>query len=214
MKLKTHDALFVVQLVCAVVFVSAQSMRMSQTMQGISPTWMVCAEAFCAVGVALAWRGWRMQPSRPTLQLLLAHCAWTIGIGWLTALTAWKIGEIDWGWYDVGTFVLVIVAVALTLVVSRQRGLDVADPITRGTLGAIFRCIPHLTLACKIALLGGAGLAGMTVFAAHTSALTRIGQLAFAIREAGWNRGRRGLAIAEVASEGSWILVTIAWYFQ
>lgn len=211
MKIQAHDVLFSVQLACAVAFVWAQTERMLYTMQGISPTWMACAEAFCLLSIALAWRGWRAQPSRATLQLLIAHGAWTLGIGWLAVLTVWHVSAIDWDWYDTVTFALVLTAAMMTVANAYGSGRGVGDPLVRGALAAIFRGVPHLTLACKIGLLGGTGLAGVTVLVAHVSALTRIGQLVFAVRAAGWDRARRGLAIAEAASEGTWILVTIVW---
>jgi hypothetical protein len=31
------------------------------------------------------------------------------------------------------------------------------------------------------------------------------------LREAAWDRNRRGSAISEIANEGTWIVATIAW---
>ncbi len=41
--------------------------------------------------------------------------------------------------------------------------------------------------------------------------ITRLGQLLFAIREAGWDRNRQGAALSELANETTWLLVTLAW---
>lgn len=214
MKLKTSDLLFLAQMIGMVVFVSGQATRMMQSVQGISPVWMFCAWAFCVVNVGLAWRGWKAQKTRATTQLLITHGCWTIGAGLLAVIIGCKIQEISWGWYDTTCVVLVVFASTTTLLVGQHSGLGITDPIVRGTLAAILRGIPHVTLAYKIWLLGGAGLSPLTVGAAHATALIRIGQLLAAIREAGWDRGRRGLALAEASSELTWIIVTITWFVR
>lgn len=205
------DLLFVVQMIGMVIFVSGQTARMMQSVQGISPVWMFCAWVFCLVNVGLALRSWKDTKTRATAQLLITHGCWTLGAGLLAAIIAWKIREVSWGWYDTICIVLVVIASAATLLVSRRTGLGITDPIVRGMLAAILRGIPHITLAYKIGLLGGAGLSPLTIGAAHATALVRICQLAFAVREVGWDRGRRGLAIAEATSEGTWVVVTVVW---
>jgi hypothetical protein len=49
------------------------------------------------------------------------------------------------------------------------------------------------------------------LLAGHIAILTRLGQLWFALREAGWDRNRLGAATSEVANEITWLLVTLAW---
>lgn len=214
MKFKISDLLFLAQMIGMVVFVSGQATRMMQSVQGISPVWMFCAWAFCVVNVGLAWRGWKNQKTRATIQLLITHGCWTIGAGLLVVIIVCKFREVSWGWYDTTSVVLVLLASSATMLVGRRSGLGITDPIIRGVLAAILRGIPHVTLAYKIWLLGGAGLSPLTVGAAHATALIRIGQLIAAIREAGWDRGRRGLALAEAASEVTWIIVTITWLLR
>lgn len=214
MKFKTSDVLFLAQMLGMLVFVSGQTARMMQSVQGISPVWMFCAWAFCLVNVGLAWRGWQNQKTRATAQLLITHGCWTIGAGILAAIIAWRIRDVSWGWYDTTCVILVVLASAATLLVGRRGGLGITDPIVRGTLAAILRGIPHITLAYKIWLLGGAGLSPLTVCAAHATALIRIGQLIAAVREAGWDRARRGLALAEASSEITWIVVTATWLLR
>lgn len=205
------DLLFGVQLIGMFTFIIAQFVRMLHTVQGISPVWLLCAEAFCIINVSLAFRGWRQSPTRATFQLFVTHGSWTLGIGLLLTLLATKASEVVWGWYDTGTLVMVACATIIVFVVGTFRRVGITDPIVRGVLAAIFRGIPHIALAYKIGLLGGNGLAALTVWAAHATASVRIGQLGFAIREAGWDRSRRGLAIAEAASEVTWIVVTLVW---
>ena len=58
---------------------------------------------------------------------------------------------------------------------------------------------------------GGDGISAVAVWAANATALIRIGQLGIAVREAGWDRARKGLALSEATSELTWIIVTVAW---
>lgn len=213
-KWNAADLLFAIQMLGMVAFIGAQAQRMTQTVQGISPAWLVCAEAFCVINVGLAYRGWRQMPVRSTLQLFVTHGSWTIGIALLLVLFALKATEIVWGWYDTTTFVTVVLASTIVYWIGVRNGAGITDPIVRGLLAAIFRGIPHVALAYKIALLGGNGLAAVTVWAAHATASVRIGQLTLAIRDVGWDRARRGLAIAEAASEATWIIVTVVWLLR
>ncbi len=48
-------------------------------------------------------------------------------------------------------------------------------------------------------------MAGLMLLAGHIGIITRLGQLWFAIREAGWERDRRGAALGEVANETPWL---------
>ncbi len=210
-KLKTSDALFSVQMIGMVLFISGQFVRMTDTVQGISPIWLLCAEVFCALNLGLAYYGWRKQPGRATLQLFITHIGWTVGVALLLVLLASKVEELQWGWYDTLTVTLVLVGTMITLVVAHVKGLGIGDPYVRGFLAGLYRGLPHLALAYTIWTWGGEGLSPVTVWAAHCSALVRLGQLAFAIHEAGWDRTRKALIFAETTNETSWILVTITW---
>ena len=54
-------------------------------------------------------------------------------------------------------------------------------------------------------------MAGAMLLTGHIGIMTRLGQLWFAIREAGWDRNRLGVVLSETANEVTWILVTVAW---
>ena len=211
MKIRTSDVLFLAQMAGMLFFLVGQSMRMTESVQGISPTWFVCAWAFCVINVGLAFRGWRQAPGRATSQLFVTHASWTVGIAWIIALLWHERAGVHWDWRDSATIAVVSVSAALTFAVGRGRGLGITDPMVRGWLAAAFRGIPHLTLAYKIGLEGGDGISALAVWAAHATALIRIGQLRIAVREAGWDRARKGMALSEAASELTWVVVTVAW---
>lgn len=210
-RVKSADVLFALQTVLMIFFVTGQAQRMTQSVEGISPTWLIFGELFCVINATLALLGWRSTPSRATLQLLITHTGWTLGIGLLIALLAVRFDEVGWGWYDSLASICVAIGAAIILAIATRRKLSLTDPMIRGWLAAIFRGIPHAAMAYKIFLVSGGGIAPLTIWIAHMTTLIRIGQLGFAVREAGWDRARRGMAIAEGGNELTWMLVTIIW---
>jgi hypothetical protein len=94
---------------------------------------------------------------------------------------------------------------------AHRLGLKITDPLVKGVIAVCFIGLPQLTLAYKIFLEGGQGLAGTMLFAGHIAILTRLGQLWFSIQEAGWDRNRQGAALSEIANETTWLLVTLVW---
>ena len=89
--------------------------------------------------------------------------------------------------------------------------LKLTDPLVNAGFAVCFIGLPQLTLTYKIFTVGGEGMAGLMLLAGHIGILTRLGQLWFAIKEAGWERDRQGAALGELANEGTWLLVTLAW---
>ncbi|MBT3230979.1 hypothetical protein HN358_04360 [Candidatus Uhrbacteria bacterium] len=213
MKIKKSDALFALQMILMVFFVGGQAHRMTQSVEGISPTWLIFGEIFCIINMSLAWLSWRDTPGRAVMQLLITHTGWTVGIGLLVGLLLVRMSEVGWGWYDTLASTVVVITIIGIFTVAWRRKLSITDPIIRGWLAGIFRGIPHFAMAYKISLVGGDGIAAIAVWIAHATTLIRIGQLAFAVREAGWNRSLRGMAISELSNEITWIIVTIVWIF-
>lgn len=213
-KVKIPDILFAIQILGMVAFTTGQFFQMIKTVQGISPAWLICAELFCILSFSLTYLGWKKTPSRATFQLLITHCGWMLSILLLLVLLFIKAHEVIWGWYDSVTFVFVLIATLVILCWALVARLGIADPIVRGVLAGIYRGVPHVSLAYKIWLLGGRGIAPVTIWAANITACIRILQLLYAIREAGLDRTRKGLLLGECANEFTWILVTIVWIIR
>lgn len=205
------DSLFGVQIICTFVFGGSQFFRMLTTSQGVSISWFACWQVFLVLNLVLAIRAHRNQPSRVTLQTILSYVAWITMVTLDLGVMFWK-GTGTWNGRDTATLVLAAIGIVATLIVSRRKQLAIADPMVKGYLAVFFKAIPQLALAYNIFMVGGAGLAGMAVVTGHITILTRLGQLWFSIREAGWDRNRIGSAISELANEGSWIVATIVWF--
>lgn len=204
------DSLFGVQIICTLVFGGSQFFRMLTTAQGVSISWFACWEVFLVLNLVLVIRAHRNQPSRVTLQTILSYVLWTVMVTLDLGVMIWK-GTGTWNGRDTGTMIFAAIGIAATLLVSRHKHLTIADPIVKGYLALFFKAIPQLALAYNMLVLGSGGLAGATVIAGHITVMTRLGQLLFSIKEAGWDRNRIGSAISEVANEASWVVVTIVW---
>lgn len=206
----TADLFFVLQLILCLISGGSQFVRLLTTSQGINVSWLASWLAYLLINLALTFRAHRLRPSRVTLQTVLTYAAWTAAIAACLALLLWQ-GTERWDEKDNATAVMVGLGVLATWLAARRRALPLADPLVHGWFGVCFIGLPQVTLAYKIFTVGGAGLAGGMLLAGHIGITTRLGQLWFAIREAGWDRNRRGAALSELANEATWLLVTGAW---
>lgn len=204
------DLLFGVQIVFGLISGGSQFIRMLTTARGVNVSWFVLWEIFLGLNLILAFRAHRNQPSRVTTQTIASYLLWVVVIGANTAVMFIR-NTGTWDATDTRTTLLVAVGVLATLAISKSRSLQISDPLVRGVLALFFKAIPQLALAYKISQVGGAGLAGWMILAGHVTILTRLGQLWFSLKEAGWDRNRKGSAISELANEGSWLVATLAW---
>ncbi|MBM4295540.1 MAG: hypothetical protein FJ126_11660 [Deltaproteobacteria bacterium] len=210
LKKLTADAFFALQIVLAIISGGSQLLRLLTTSQGVNFSWLASWLTFLLINLTLTIRAHRSQPSRVTLQTVMTYAAWTTVIAACLLVMLWKGTEL-WDLKDTATTTVVGLAVLLTWLQARRRGLKITDPLVSGLLAVWFVGLPQLTLAYKIFTVGGAGLAGEMLLAGHIGIMTRLGQLWFAIREAGWDRNRQGAALSEIANEATWLLVTLAW---
>lgn len=204
------DLLFGVQLMCGVAFGGAQILRMFETTEGVNISWFVCWEVFLALNLTLAVRAYRVQPGRAMVQTIASYTMWTVLITTAIGVMLWNRGG-AWDSNDTVTIMIVGCGAIVTIVIAIRNNLGMSDPMVRGWIAMFCRAIPQLALAWKITVAGSDGLSGISILAGHITMLTRLGQLICAIREAGWDRNRKASAISELASWGSWIIVTIIW---
>ncbi len=209
-KKTTADAFFALQLVLALISGGSEFRRLLSTTQGIDLSWLASWLAFLLINLTLTIRAHRRRPSRVTLQAVLTYAAWATVIAACLGAMLWK-GTDLWDGKDTLTAMTVALGLGITVLVARRLGLGLADPLVHAGFAACCIGLPQLTLTYKIFTVGGAGMAGLMLLAGHIGICTRLGQLWFAIREAGWDRNRQGAALSELANEGTWLLVTLAW---
>ena len=204
------DLLFGVQIICTFIFGGSQFLRMLTTSQGVSISWYGTWEIFLVLNLILALRAHHNQASRVTFQTVLSYVSWmamvTLDLGVMVVKSTGK-----WSGRDTTTTIFAIVGVAAVLTVANRKQLAITDPLVKGYLAIFFKAVPQLILAYNMLIMGGNGLAAAAIITGHITILTRLGQLRFSIREAGWDRNRIGSAISEFANEISWTIATIVW---
>ncbi len=206
----TADALFVVQVGCALLFGVAQIVHMLGTTQGVSLTWFVFWGIFLAINLRLAIKAHGIQPSRVTLQTVISYATWATVLAGALAVLLWRsLGA----WHAVDTINVLVsgLGIIATLAVGKRHGLNITDPMVRGWLAVFFKATPQLTLAWHMTQVGGGGISAFAVLAGHITINIRLGQLYFSMREAGWDRNRIGSLVSEIANELSWVVATIVW---
>ncbi len=204
------DTLFYVQLLCAIGFGVFQGILMLETTQGVSLTWLVFWGIFLLINLSLSVRAHEVLPSRIARQTVIIYAAWATMMAGNTAIYLWR-DSVIWTAVDTWTTLIALVGIALTLFIGRRHALGVTDPLVRGYLAVFFKGVPQLTLAANIAFVGGAGVSMFAILTGHFTICTRLGQIFMSLREAGWDRNRKGSLISEIANEFSWIVVTIVW---
>lgn len=209
-KKTTADFLFALQICLALISGGSEFLRLLTTSQGVNLSWLASWLAFLLINLALTIRAHRSLPSRVTLQAVLTYGAWTTVIAACLGAMLWKGTEL-WDAKDTLTAIMVALGLAITILAAYRLGLGLADPLVHASFAACFIGLPQLTLAYKIFTVGGAGMAGLMLLSGHIGICTRLGQLWFAIREAGWDRNRQGAALGELANESTWLLVTLVW---
>ncbi len=204
------DFLFALQIALALISGGSEFLRLLTTSQGVNLSWLASWLAFLCINLTLTIRAHRQQPSRVTLQTVMSYAAWTTMIAACLTAMLWQ-GTEWWDAKDTLTAVMVGTGLLIIWLWAQRGGLKLTDPLVNAGFAVCFIGLPQLTLAYKIFTVGGEGMAGLMLLAGHIGILTRLGQLWFAIREAGWERDRQGAALGELANEGTWLLVTLAW---
>lgn len=204
------DILFVIQVVIGFAFGGSQLLKMLTTTQGVSIAWYATWEVFLVLNLALSFRAHRVQPSRVTWQTCASYVVWVVMITLDLGVMLWRNSWV-WTARDSITIGLVYTGVVGTLLFAYVATRDVFDPIVKGVLAVCFKGVPQLALAVNIWHLGGAGLSVVAIIGGHITICSRLGQVWYSYKEAGWDENRIGSAIGELANEFSWIVVTIAW---
>lgn len=205
------DLLFWVQLICTLIFGISQFIKTLTATEGINVSMFWSWQFFLSLNLALVLKAHRNKPSRVTRQAIISYLVWIMMVTLdLVAMYAKDVGI--WNIRDTYAAVLVSLGVVGTLLLGRHRKLTMKDPQIKTALAVFFKVIPQLIWAYNITLVGGGGLAWPAILAGHVTINSRIGQLCFIIREAGWDKNRIGALISEVSNELSWLTVSITWF--
>ena len=119
------------------------------------------------------------------------------------AIYLWRESTI-WTPVDTWTASLALSGIILTLVIGHLNKLPISDPLVSGYLAVFFKAVPQLALSYHILIVGGAGMSTFAIVSGHITISSRLGQVLMSLREAGWDRNRRGSARDRVAVQAAW----------
>lgn len=210
LKKVTGDLIFWFLLICAIIFGVSQFVRMLSSTQGVSTSAYLFTWISVSLNAYLALKAHKAQKSTMTFQVVGIQ---VLGVAIYAAFIGVVVikGNNVWDNKDYLTTLLVIFGLTGTLLIAGRQHLSWRDPLVRGYLSLFFKAVPQFVMAYKVYTIGGAGLSGVMMVTFHILTLTRIIQVAITVREAGWDRNRRGLLISESGNEISWLFVTAAW---
>jgi len=203
------DGLFWIQILCALGFGFAQLAAMRRTIEGVSVTWIALWLAFLVVNLVLAVGALRAHPDRVIRQTVVIYAVWSV----VCAVNLVYLLGAGVAWSDVDTVTAAITGTGglAAMLVGRASGIGVSDPYVRAAFAVCCKAVPQITLAWNIYRDGGAGVAAFAIVTGHLTIGLRLWQVAYSIREAGWDRHRIGIAVGEAANEASWIVTTVVW---
>lgn len=206
------DFLFLVQIICAFILCGSQFFRFLETTKGQLLSMFLIMEAYLCLHLMLAVDAHRAQPSRVTRQTLWTYAIWLTLIG--SNIAAIFNGSYQWNQNDTRTATLALLGTALVFAVMKLRGIGLQEPILKSFLAMLYKALPQFIMAFEVAQKGGAGVPAAAVITGNITILIRIGQIWFAIREAGWDRNRVWLCVSETMNEVSWATVSVVWLFS
>lgn len=209
----TTDLVLAVQIVGVFVLGGSQFIRLLETIEGVNVMMFIAFEVFIVLNLAITIGLHRKQATRVTYQLLATYLLWFVAMGMNVGAVLWR-GDYQWGKNDLLTGAMAGSGVVATMAIAYHKGLGITDPIIKGWLAFCFKAVPQVMLGVKIMAEGGRGLPAAAVWMGHITIIARLCQIGIAVREGGWNRSTKGLAISEATNELSWVIVTIIWLYK
>lgn len=204
------DLLFGIQIIGALVFCSAQFLRSLADVKGASIAQFGLVATYLVFHLSLGIGAHRVKASRLTRQAIATYCVWFVMIIAIM-IAVWINGTYRWSIQDTTTISIAVALTVTIFVISSICNTTIADPMIKAWLAIAYKSAPQVLLAWKILAEGGSGIPGLSVIAGHVTIIIRLGQIYFMVKEAGWDRNRKWLAISETTNELSWIITSIAW---
>ncbi len=201
------DILFWIQIVLAAFFGFGQAFHMlTESTEGVLVSFFLTWTLFSVLMLYLAVEANKVQSSRVTKQTIIICLSWSL-MALLNFITLVYLSGFYWTPTDTWMCFIII---SSSFVVVHYWGYK--DPISKGALISLFKGIPHLAIGFEILINGGGeGLSWVMMTVGHVTISIRIAQVFMSVKEAGWDRNRKGLILAEIISEVTWIFTTTVW---
>jgi len=206
------DSLFVVQIIAAITFCGAYTLRSVTDVTGSSVAQFGLVVMFSGLNLALSIGAHRASPSRTTRQGIATYAVWIVLMLILIGVVSTN-SVYQWNEKDTTTLGTALVLIVIVLVIAGMKKVSPNDPMMKGLLAVAFKSVPQVLLAWKFFAEGASGTPGLSIWVGHFCIIIRLGQIYFMVREAGWDRNRVWLAISEISNGLSWIIATAVWVF-
>lgn len=210
MNQRTHTLLWCIGLGSAPLFCVPQAWQALYSVAGISIAQIGGAIFFLVCQLMLAHADHPSHRSTAESRVIQVYWAWLAGVMLMFAAVAHN-PTYTWSGFDTAIVVTICAGSVLVLALGTTLDFGVRDPQAQAGFGIVFKSLPQLVLALKIAHEGGAGFTRMGVVVGHVIILSRIYQIALIAREQGWVRNRRLLFASELANETTWLAATVVW---
>lgn len=206
----TTKFLFYFQIVCAIVFVTAQALKMFESIEGVSLGFFFCHGAFAFLNLSLSLVALK-ETERSTKdyvnkkQSVYIYMMWVVFL--LIHLGIALVKKVGWKPIDTITLIVVFTGFLGIVIFSNYKKISLLNPWVKAVTAIFLKCVPQVTLAIVIYQYGKGGLSGIWILFGHITILTRILHLWVSTRN-GWNKNTLASFVSEIFNEISWLVAT------
>ncbi len=207
-----QDLLFLFQLSMALIFGFFQIEQMLfVSVEGVSISAYLFTTIFVGVNTYFVLEAKKVFRDKLAVQNFIIY---SVGTFIYFIFTLILIIKSDWSLNDSQTSIVVLVVSSLILIKSNRENLSIKDTKVKADLGIVFRAVPHSFMAYKVFTEGGAGLSPVMIVMFHVLTITRIILIYQSYQKLKTDINRKSVLRTELWNEGSWVLVTIAWFLK
>lgn len=204
------DSLFLLQVVGAILFSGAYVLRAIHDVTGSSIVQFGLVALFLAFHLMLSVGAHKTKPSRLTRQAIGTYILWLVLYVAVIVATASNT-KYRWTPRETTTLLCSMWLIIVVVILTRILRQPISSPMTKALLAIAFKSIPQVFLAWKFLVEGASGTPTTAIVVGHITILTRLGQIYYLVREAGWDKNRLWLAISELCNEATWTIVSVVW---
>jgi hypothetical protein len=209
----TADIIFIVQLLLAFTLGGSQFIKMLTSTQGVSASMFLFTDIFFALLFWMAIIAQKKIPGRMAKETIIVY-AMSVLVYTVLLVETYVKAPVFWESSDWLTTGLVGAGIAGIIAIKTIKHWDLNEPYLKTGLAMAFKAIPQLLLAYKVLQVGGGGISGLWILSFHGFTISRLVPLVLLNRVSSWDRTRKSMLLSEIANEGSWLAVTLAWLLR
>jgi hypothetical protein len=209
----TADIIFIIQMCLALTLGASQFFKMLSSTQGVSASMFLFTDIFFSLLFWMAIIAHKKIPGRMAKETIIVY-AMSVLVYSLLLIETYLKAPVFWETSDWLTSGLVGAGIIAIIAIKSINNWDLSEPYFKTGLGVAFKAIPQLLLAYKIFQVGGEGISWLWIISFHCFTISRLVPLVMLNRESKWDRSRKSMLLSEIANEGSWMVVTLAWLFR